>query len=142
MVSDNICCEIGVTHQRSLSSQTAQHSKREVSLEGHVTNHYLHSPELQIMLSLLQKCKRNMIIHLKDKLQVAANQKGVLPDDADHNDFEELLISESVNIFRQYLKHSFGYLFLEQQMKAGQCKKCLPNALAPSYNQIVPVSQK
>ena len=103
MVSDNIHCEICAAHRRSLSSQVAQHSKRtrEVSLESHTNNRYLRSPELRIKLSLHQKCRRNMqkrIIRLKDKLQVAANQKGVLLDEADHNDFKELLISESGKI--------------------------------------------
>ena len=62
------------------------------------------------------------IIRLKDKLQVAANQKGVLLDEADYNDFKELLISESGKISKQYVKDSFEYLFWEQQMKAAQCK--------------------
>ena len=62
------------------------------------------------------------INHLKNKLQVAANQKGVILDNADHNDFKELLISVSRKISKQYLKNSFKYLFWEQQMKVAQCK--------------------
>ena len=116
LVSDNVRCGICATHRHSLSSQVVQHSKRthEVSLESHANNHYLRSPELRIKLSLHQKCRRNMqkrMIRLKNKLQVAANQRGVLLDDADHNDFKELLISESGKISKQYLKNSFEYLF-------------------------------
>ena len=127
LVSDNVRCGICATHRHSLSSQVVQHSKRthEVSLESHANNRYLRSPELRIKLSLHQKCRRNMqkrMIRLKNKLQVAANQRGVLLDDADHNDFKELLISESGKISKQYLKNSFEYLFWEQQMKAAQCK--------------------
>ena len=43
------------------------------------------------------------MICLKNKLQVATNQRGVLLDDADHNDFKELLISESGKISKQYV---------------------------------------
>ena len=96
-----------------------------VSLESHTNNRYLRSPELRMKLTLLQQCRQNMqkkINRLKDKLQVTADDRGMLLDDVDHSDFKSLMLSESTKITKKYHKDSFEYLFWEQQMKAAQCR--------------------
>ena len=100
LVSGKVRCAVCTTYRRSLSSQVIQHSRRtiEVSLHSHTNNRYLRSPELRIKLTLLQKNRRNMqkkINHLREKVQVEADEKGMLLDEVDHDDFKKLLLSES-----------------------------------------------
>ena len=106
-------CQICSTHRRSLSSQVAQHSKRtcEVLLKSHANDRYLHSPELRVKLSLEERCKRNMqkkISRLQDILKAVTDKTGVLLDEADHNDFKELLIKQSGDIVKNYHKDSLS----------------------------------
>ena len=62
------------------------------------------------------------INHMREKLQVAADEKGMLLDEVDHDDFKKLLLSESTKITKKCEKNSFEHLFWEQQMKAAQCR--------------------
>jgi len=61
------------------------------------------------------------ISRLQDKLKAVTDKTGVLLDEADHNDFKELLIKQSGDIMKNYHKDSFEYLFWEQQLKAARC---------------------
>ena len=97
LVSGKVRCAVCTTYRHSLSSQVIQHSRRtiQVSLHSHTNNRYLRSPELRLKLTLPQKSRRNMqkkINHLKEKLQVAADEKGMLLNEADHDDFKKLLL--------------------------------------------------
>ena len=109
-------CSICETHRRSLRSQVAQRCKRsiEVSLQSHINNRYLQSPELREKLSLYQKCRRNMqkkLTRLKLKLENMAEVSGVTPDENYHDDFKSLLLSESAKVLDKHDKDSFQYLF-------------------------------
>lgn len=120
-------CSICETHRRSLRSQVAQRCQRsiEVSLQSHVNNRYLQSPELRVKLSLYQKCRKNMqkkVNRLKLKLESMAEVSGVTLDENDHDDFKSLLLSESAKVLLKHDKDSFQYLFWQQQMKAAQCR--------------------
>ena len=50
-----------------------------------------------------------MINHLKDKLQVTVDDRGMLLDDVNHSDFKNLMLSESTKITKKYHKDSFEY---------------------------------
>ena len=52
---------------------------------------------------------QKMINHLKDKLQVTVDDRGMLLDDVNHSDFKNLMLSESTKITKKYHKDSFEY---------------------------------
>ena len=79
-------------------------------------------------LTLLQRCRQNMqkkINRLKDKLQVTADDRGMLLDDVDHDDFKKLVLSESPKI------HILG------ANEGSSMQRCLPRVLVPSHDKMV-----
>lgn len=123
------CCSICKVYKRTLASKLARNNKQtkplDVSLSSHVNNRYLHSPELRTKLALHQKCRRNMlkqINRLKEKLEMAAEDEGVILNEGDHEEMKGILNSEYSSIAKKHSPNSFARLFWEQQLKASNCK--------------------
>ena len=108
-----------------LSRQQKGFSTDKTAPDSHVNYRFLTTPEKVDRLQRLHSAHRKTKLQLdrvKAKLAQAIEEKGVVTDDATHEDLHTIMKENTVDVTKSFPENSFERLFWEQQQKALQLK--------------------
>ena len=120
-------CIACTNHRKSLLAMKSRKQKDtdRTNPSSHTTYACLHTPEKDERLCRLQQDKKRVklqIDRLKQKIEDASHQGGMIVDDELHEDLKSVVMESTEQVHKTCPEDSFKRLFWDQQQKASSLK--------------------